>query len=133
MLARVQVEHEVGQRPLQLRSQVPVNRKACAGELDRALHIEHTQLLAQLPVGLGRKAELRRRAPLADFFIVVGRTPHRHRLMRHVGNAGQHGAQLLVDFAGPLFQFVALHAESFGLLHLRGGILPGFLEFGDVF
>ena len=65
MLAGVQVEHEVGQRPLQPRSQVPVHGKARAGEFGGALQIEHAQLFAQFPVRLGREIEFRRLCPSA--------------------------------------------------------------------
>ena len=37
VLPCVQVEHEIGQRPLQPRTQAPVNRKTRSGQLDRAL------------------------------------------------------------------------------------------------
>ena len=80
---------------------------------------------------LGRKAELRRLAPLADFLVVVGGAPHRHRLVRHVGNPRQHRPHFLVDLACLLFQFVTLRAQGFRLLHLRGRVLPGLLEFGN--
>ena len=52
--------------------------------------------------------------------------------MRHVGNSGQHRAQLLVDLRRLLLQFVALRAQRFGLLHLRRGVLPGLFELGDL-
>src|SRR6185312_1982426 len=53
VFASVQVEHENGQRALQPRSQVPVNREARAGKFGGAFEIEHAQFFAQFPVRLG--------------------------------------------------------------------------------
>ena len=45
---------------------------------------------------------------------------------------GQHRPHFLVDLAGLLLQIVTLRAQGFRLLHLRRGVLPGFLELGNL-
>src|SRR5690349_3794471 len=67
MLARVQVEHEVRESPLQLRSQIPIHSKSRARELGGALQIKNAKLLAQFPMWFWLKAELWRIAPTPYF------------------------------------------------------------------
>src|SRR5581483_5044519 len=45
VLARVQVEHEVGESAFELRTQVPIDREARAGKLGGTLEIQNAQLL----------------------------------------------------------------------------------------
>src|SRR6185369_18012972 len=59
----VQVEHEIDQGSLQPCPCTTVKGKTCAGQLGAALEIKDSQLLTDLPVGLGREAVLARLTP----------------------------------------------------------------------
>ena len=59
VLARVQVEHELDQRPLQLRAPIRVKHEPAARELGRPREIHQPQLLAQLHVRLRLERERR--------------------------------------------------------------------------
>ena len=75
MLARVHVEHEVGQRPLQPGAHAQVHGEPRARDLGGALEIQNAQRRAQIPVRLGFEIELARLAPAADFQVVGGAAP----------------------------------------------------------
>src|SRR5258708_12192825 len=96
MLSGVQVEHEVGQRAFQLCAGVPIDGKARAGKFYRARQIENAKLLSQLPMRLWREAELRRRAPAADFDIIITCVAHRHGPVRHIATSRMHPTQPLL-------------------------------------
>ena len=102
VLAGVQIEHEIGQRPLQPRSQVPVHREARAGKLGGAFEIEHAQRFTQFPVRFGREIELRRRAPAPDFNIIFGRLSHGHAFVGQIGDAGENVLQAGLRTLPPL-------------------------------
>ena len=104
MLPRVQIEHEVHQRPLQLRSQVPVNGEARPRQLGRAFQVENAQFSPQIPMRLGSEIELRRRAPAPHFDILLGAVPNRHARMRQVGNARENIAQSRIKIGCRLLQ-----------------------------
>src|SRR6185369_4051684 len=89
--------HEVHQRTFQRSAQVPINGKARTRDLRGAFEVEHAQRLAQLPVGLGSKVELRRRAPLAYLDIVIGRLADRNAVLRQVGESAQDVAHSRVE------------------------------------
>ena len=86
MLARVQVEHEIRQRTLQLRAQVPVDGEASAGQLHRAFQIENAEFGSQIPMRLGSEIKFRRRAPAANFDILLGALADGNARMRQVRN-----------------------------------------------
>ncbi len=133
VLAGVQVEHEVGQRPLQPRSQVPVHREACAGKLGGAFEIEHAQRFAQFPVRLGSEIELRRRAPAPDFDIIFGRLSHGHAFVRQVGDAGENVLQTGFELCRRFLALLNLFPQFLGFGNLSAGILAALLQPGDVF
>src|ERR1700689_2741133 len=87
MFARVQIEHEVCQRPLQFRSQIPINCKACARELHRAFQVENAKFSAEIPMRLGCEVKLRRRSAAADFYVFIGTMADWNALVRNIGNA----------------------------------------------
>ncbi len=102
VLAGVHVEHEIDERALQLRAQAPVQGEARAGDLGGALEIQDAQFRAQVPVRLGLEIELRRLAHAPHFHVVVGVSAHRHGFVRHIGDAGQQFAELLVQRLSPV-------------------------------
>ncbi len=103
MLAGVNVQKEIDERPLQSRADAPVNRKPRAGDLGGALQIQDLQLRAQIPMRLGFEIELARLAPAAHFDVVVRALAHRHGLVRDVGDAGH---QIAKGFVGGLGLFI---------------------------
>ena len=132
MLAGVQVEHEIGQRPLQPRPQVPVHREARAGKLGGAFEIEHAQRFAQFPVRLGREIELRRSAPAPDFDIIFGSLSHRHACVGQIGDAGENILQAGLVLCRCFLPLLNLFPQFLGFGNLRAGILAALFQPGNV-
>ena len=83
VLAGVHVQHEVDQRALQLRAQAPVDGEARAGDFGGALEIQDAEVRARGPNALwASKSKLRRRAPAADFDVIVGALAGGHGVVR---------------------------------------------------
>ena len=132
MLSRVQVEHEVRQRTLQLCAQVPVNCKARPSQLHRAFQVKHSQLLADLPVRLGSKIKLRRRSPAAHLHIFFGAVADGHTRVRQVGNTRENVPQPNIEISGSLLQSLNLLAHFLGLRHGGAGVLPSLPCLGNL-
>ena len=126
VLARVHIEKKIRQRAFQPRSPAFVDRKSRTGDLRGGGQIENSGALADFPMRLRREIELRRRAPAADFDIVVRAVPHRHAGMRHVRNRQQKLALRRVELSDAL---VALLDALRNLLHLRDYCVGGLLFF----
>ena len=133
MLARVQVEHEVHQRALQLRAQVPVDGEARAGQLHGALQVENAEFGPQIPMRLRSEIKFRRRAPAADFDVVFGALSDGHAGVGKVGNAGENFAQARVQIRWRFSPVLNLLAQFFGFGHGRARVLPALLQLGDLF
>src|SRR5205807_7017149 len=71
VLARVEVEHELGERALEARARPPEDREARLGDLDRAREVEQAERFADLLVRLGREAERARGAPASDLDVLL--------------------------------------------------------------
>ncbi len=123
MLASVEVEHEVHQRSLQPRPQVPIDCEARSRNLRRALQIEHAELFAKLPVRLGREVEFRRGAPAAYLGVVCLALAHRNAVIGQVGNVGQKIAQLGIACGNALVCLGNLLLQPFLFLEVGGGVL----------
>ncbi len=104
MLARVHIEEEVDQRPLQLRAHAPIDGEARARDFGGAFQVENVQLRAQIPVSLGFEIECWRLPPTADLDVVLRGFSHRHRLVRNIGDAGQQGAERFVQSLYPFIE-----------------------------
>ena len=133
MLAGVQVEHEVGQGPLQARAQVPIHRKARAGNFRGSLQVEHAKVFPNFPVRLGSKVELQGRTPAADFHVLVRGLADRDARVRNVGDADENLPQAGFVFFGGLSQLLDLLAQFLGFGNQRSRILPTLLQFCDLF
>src|SRR5580698_3844381 len=133
MLARMQVEHEICQRPLQLRAQIPIDGKARARQLHGPLKIENTKLLSELPMRLGGEIKLRRRSPSPDFHVIVGTVADWHARMWQIRNADENIAQPRVQVGRGFFQRLNLLAQLFRLRHRRRRVLARLLQLGDFF
>src|SRR2546428_13302105 len=99
----VQVEHEVGEGSLQLRTHLPVHGKTRAGKLGSALEIEYAKLLTNFPMRLGREIKVRRRAPAADLDIIFGSLANGHAVVWDVRNSGKHLVQAGLIFCRGFF------------------------------
>ena len=80
----MQVEHELYQRPLQLRAPVRVEHKPAAREIDRAREIHQPQTLAQLHVRLRLEGERRLLAVKPHHRVILRALPDRHRLVGQI-------------------------------------------------
>ena len=129
----MQVEHEVHQRPLQLRTQVPIDGEARARQLDRAFQIEDAELGAQVPVRLRSEIKLGRRAPAPHFDILLGAVADRHAGMRQIRNARQNIAQPGIEIRRSFLQRLNLLAQILGLGHGGAGVLPALFQLRDFF
>ena len=70
MLARVEVEHEVGEGALEPGTLAEVDDEAGAGDLGGAVEVEDAEGFAELPVGLGGEVEGGGSAPDLLFDVV---------------------------------------------------------------
>ena len=104
MLARVDVQKKVDERPLQTRAHAPINGEPRAGDLGGALQIQDLELRAQIPMRFGREIELAGLAPAANFDVVVSAFADGHGLVRDVGDAGHQIAEGIVDGLGFLIE-----------------------------
>src|SRR5438874_6826378 len=128
MLASVQVEHEVRERALEPRTQIPIDGEPRPRQLCRAIKIKHSELLAQFPVRLGLKVEFRRRAPAPELDVIFSSCADRNAVVRKVGNARQNVAQAGFKVACDLLFFLYLLAQLLGFVDLRGCVLSRLLE-----
>ena len=76
--------------------------------------------------------EFRWSSPAPDFQVVVGAPSHGHAAVRQVGNAGENGLQALLEVSGGFFRRLNLLPQIFCFADQRAGILPGFLQLGDL-
>ena len=132
VLAGVQVEHEVDQRPLEPRPEAPVDGKAGAGELGAALEVEDAQLRSEIPVCLGLEVEGRRLPhqplhPVGGFVLA-----QRHAVVRQVGQLQLDLGQLGVDGAHALLEGADAALEAAHLGDLAGGVAALALDLADL-
>jgi hypothetical protein len=132
MLPRVQVEHEVGQRPLQPGAGVPVHRKARSRELGGALQVEDAQLLSHFPVRLGNESKMRRLPPAAYFPVGLLIMPCGHGCVRQVGDRVEDGAHGRILRFGLGLQVGNLLPQGAVLLDGRVRVLPFLFQPGDL-
>src|SRR5207248_7572767 len=117
MLGGVQIEHEVSERALELCAQIPIHREARAGKFCCALQVEHSKLLAQFPMWLWLKTELRRSAPAPDLHIVMFAASDGNARVRKVGNLRHHSAQLFFQLRRDLLLALAFLAQRLRVFH----------------
>src|SRR3954452_14479218 len=96
MLARVDVQHEVGKRALETCALVPVDSEACAGEFCGALEIEDAECFPQFPMRARWEVEVRFPTLLLLFDVVVFGWARRYGILRQIGKGGEDAAILLV-------------------------------------
>ena len=84
MLARVQVDHELAERPFQPRQRAAQHDEARAGHLRRGGEIHHAERLAQLEMLLRLEAEIARLAMLLQHDVGGFVRAVRHVRIEHV-------------------------------------------------
>ena len=129
MLFGVQVEHELGERPMQACQLAAQDGKARAGKLGGDFAIEPALVRTELDVILDREIERARRAPtiLFDVAVLVGTL--RHRGIGQIRNAQRDRGELLLDVGQARFVGLELIGDTGDLGHQRGGVLA--LALGD--
>jgi hypothetical protein len=81
------VEHELGERTVQLRQRAAHHREAAAGDLHCGGEVELVQALAEIDVIAHLEVEAARCTPAGDLDVGGLILAGRHRLVRQVGNA----------------------------------------------
>ena len=132
MLAGVQIEHQGRQRPLQPRTGTEVGGEARTGDLGAALEVENAELGAQVPVRPGLEAEVARLADLALLAVRLFVCPHRHRVVRQVGQRQLDVVELPLELGGALVLCFDLALELTDGLDLLVGAEPLRLELADL-
>ena len=132
VLGRVQLQHEVDERPGQARTRAHQHRETRPGHPGRTLEIEDPECRAEVPVSLRLEREGRDRAPPPHFLVVVGRGPERDAGVRQVGQRHEQRVALAFDL-------IELDLELLDLLRAllidgedRRRILPLPLGFRDL-
>ena len=116
MLARMHVQKEIRQRPLQTRAPAFIQGKTRTGNLCRRAQIQNSRLFADLPMRLRLKIIFKWRAPVPHFHVVRRACAGRHRGMRNIRHRQQHFPLPRIELR---HLFVRLFDELGELLHLR--------------
>src|SRR3954463_6918467 len=97
MLARVEVEHEVGEGALKACTGTEVEDEAGAGDLGGAIKVQDVQGFTELPVGPGGEVEGGLNAP--GFFFAVGVlvATHGDRVLGQIGDGLEDVAETIVS------------------------------------
>lgn len=97
MLGGMQVDHELRQGAMQAGDRAAHEGEARAGKLGGGLEIQPAVPFTEGDMVLYLEIEGLRRAPATHFDVGVLVGTDRHRLVRQVGNAQQHGIQFALD------------------------------------
>ena len=121
MLARVQIEHEVDQRPREPRAGAAQHRKPRAGDARGPLEVDDAERGAQIPVRLRREVERPRLADTPHLDVVGRARACRHAFVREIGQHEQRLIALVLDGVEPNIQLLdLLRAAPVGLLNRQG-------------
>ena len=104
VLLRVEIHHEVDARAFKACAEPLVKREARPRDLRRTLRIEHTELLADVPMRLRFEIKCTRRAPTAHLGILCIVLSDWDVRLRHIRNLEQQLTQLLLDRAQLLIE-----------------------------
>ena len=114
--ARVQVEHEVDQRPLETRGGAGQHREPRTGDLRSSLEVDDAERRTEVPVRLRYEPEIARRAMSSDLDVVGAALAGGHTLMWQVRDRQQ-------PAIAPQLDVLELHAQLFDLLGSRAARL----------
>ena len=131
VLAGVEVEHEVDQRPLEQGPGPEVDREAGAGELGAAFEIQDAERRPEVPVGLGWKVEGARGAHRALAAVGGLVLAHRDAVVRQVGQGVLDGQQLGLDRLEAPFDLLDAPLELAHGGDLGRGVAAALLDLAD--
>src|SRR5207302_8598069 len=123
VLARMQIEHEINQRPLEFRTRAGKTNESAPAQLRRALQVEDLQFLAERNVIEHFPGQLRLLPPLANDFVRARVFSERHALVRNVWNFEKEIFLLFVEDRGLLVEIRNVNAN---LSHLVFQIFRSF-------
>ncbi len=135
MLAGVQVEHEVGQGAFQPRAQIPIHRKARAGQFHGAFQDRECPALAEFPMRLGSEIKLAAAYPSGALRRCRRRSvrPARSRAADS-GCPSEFHAAAHRDSDCLLFRVPEIFSRSSLVSCISGaGVLTALLQLGDLF
>ncbi len=133
VLFRLDIQHELDERPLESRAGAGQDRKTGSAELRRARQIEHSERRSKFVMGLRLEVEGGRNSAAANFEVCAFIEPHRHALVGEIGKLQQALLEFLLGRAHPLFLFRDRVGSPRQLLAQPVGsfLLPGPVERAD--
>jgi len=108
VLPGVQIQHEIGDSPFQLRGGAPVKREARSGDFGAAGEIQDVQIFAELEMLLGLKVQHWLFAPGADDRIVFRTAAQRHGFVLNIRHDHDEGAEFFFGQAQAFVIFLDL-------------------------
>jgi hypothetical protein len=131
VLLGVQVQHELGERPVQPRHRPAQKGEARAREQRSGVEVQ-PQRSAQVDMVLDLEVEGARRAPAAHLGVALFAGAHGHAVVRQVGQAQHHVGQLGLHGLEALGRGFQLVAQAGHLGHDAGRVLALGLELADL-
>ena len=128
---RVQVQHELGQCPVQPGDRPAHEGEARARQLGAGVEVQ-PQGGAQIDVILHREGVGAGRAPAAHLHVATLVGTHGHAVVRQVGHAHEHGGELGLQRLQPLGRGLELVADAGHLGHHGRGVFALGLELADL-
>ena len=131
VLARVQVQHELRQRPVQPRHRPAQEGKARTCQQRAGIEVQ-PQRRAEIDMVLDMEVECPRDTPASHLDVAALVGAHRHAVVRQVGQTHHHGRQLGLDRLQALGRGLELVADAADLRHHRRSVLALGLELADL-
>ena len=103
-----------------------INGETRSGDLGGAGEIQNTQLLADIPMVLRLKIELRRLAPAAYFAVIVFALADRNARMRQIRQSQHEALELALRSQPAAFAVANRFAHLFAFAHQRARIARRF-------
>ena len=131
MFLCVQIQHELGQSPVQPCHRATHDGKARMGQAGRGLEVQAFQTLTQGNVVPGLEIKAPGRAPGANLNVIVFTLAGWYIFIREIRDTGQEGVELLLESAELVFGFRLLFLQVFHLVQQRLDVLAGSLGLAD--
>jgi hypothetical protein len=131
VLARVHIEHELDQRPMEARDRAAQHDEPATRKLRGRIEIDEAEPLAERDVIERRKRHLGRRAPPPHLDVRVRVTPVGNALVKQVRQAGKKLVELRGDLGEALLARFERLAERADLASQRLDVLASGLRAAD--